>query len=92
MFSVKILMTGLKACLFSLSFECTKQNNQNTSHLERKKALYYVDIELLRSPEAEKPSVPLAGDELDGEEEDDTLERCGGCRRGMKNGAVGTKL
>ena len=55
--------------------------------------MYCVDLELLRSPEAEKPSVPLAGDELDGEEEDDdTLERCGGCRRGMKNGAVRTKL
>ena len=54
--------------------------------------MYCVDLELLRSPEAEKPSVPLAGDELDGEEEDDTLDRCGGCRRGMKNGAVRTKL
>lgn len=40
-----------------------------------------------RSTEAEKQKVPLAGDELDGNEEDDTLERCGGCRRGMKNGA-----
>ena len=32
--------------------------------------------------------VPLAADDGDGEEEDDTLPRCGGCRRGMKNGPV----
>ena len=43
---------------------------------------------IFRSTEAEEQKVPLAGDELDGNEEDDTLERCGGCRRGMKNGAV----
>ena len=32
--------------------------------------------------------VPLAADDGDGEEEDDTVPRCGGCRRGMKNGPV----
>ena len=32
--------------------------------------------------------VPHAADDGDGEEEDDTLPRCGGCRRGMKNGPV----
>ena len=32
--------------------------------------------------------VPLAADDGDGDEEDDTLPRCGGCRRGMKNGPV----
>ena len=48
-------------------------------------------IQLFRSPEAEQ-KVPLADDELDGEEDDDTLERCGGCRRGMKNGAVRDKI
>lgn len=62
------------------------------TNLERKKASCCINIQFVRSPETEKPQVPLAGDELDGEEEDDTLERCGGCRRGMKNGAVRSKL
>ena len=47
---------------------------------------------IFRSTEAEEQKVPLADDELDGDEEDDTLERCGACRRGMKNGAVRYKI
>ena len=34
-----------------------------------------------------KRQVPLARDDID-DDDDDTLEKCGGCRRGMKDGHV----
>jgi len=33
-----------------------------------------------------KQGVPLAIDDMDGDEDDDTLEKCGGCRKPMKDG------
>lgn len=66
-----------------------KQKEHNPNMKGRKQPLIVL---IFRSKEAEEQKVPLAGDELDGDEEDDTLERCGVCRRGMKNGAVRYKI
>ena len=54
------------------------------SHQHSKEAFF------CRGPDAEeavKKQVPLARDDID-DDDDDNLEKCGGCRRGMKDGHV----